>query len=181
MPLSWAAVQLAHAWGVPSLGGGSVSSDASEIGWQLGMKAGLGAATIPLAGGDVCGDLGLLDSSMVLYPEKLILDVEICQSAYEQFHGFPFDEKGMALDVIASVGPRGHFLKQQHTRRHIRDFRLPALLRQKGPGGKRRSPQDIALDEFRRINASHHPQPLPKAVLAELDQILASAEREAGQ
>ena len=32
IPLGWMAVQMAHAWGVPSLGGGSVSADAAEIG-----------------------------------------------------------------------------------------------------------------------------------------------------
>jgi trimethylamine--corrinoid protein Co-methyltransferase len=32
IPLSWIAVQLAHAWGVPSLGGGSLSSDSATLG-----------------------------------------------------------------------------------------------------------------------------------------------------
>jgi len=35
--LSMMAVQQAHAWGVPSLGGGSLSSDAADVGWQSGI------------------------------------------------------------------------------------------------------------------------------------------------
>ena len=179
IPLSLMAVQLAHAWGVPSLGGGSVASDAPDIGWQSGMEAGLGAATIPLYGGEICGYLGLIGGSMILYPEQVILDNEICQNVYDLFFGFGFDEGDLTLDVIAGVGPRGHFLREKHTRRHIRDFRLSRLLRQRAADGAWRDPRQVALEEWRSIEASHHPQPLPGEVLAELDRILAAAERQA--
>jgi trimethylamine--corrinoid protein Co-methyltransferase len=179
VPVTMMAVQLAHAWNVPSLGGGGVASDAPGIGWQSGMEAGLGAAMIPLCGGEICGFLGLVGGSMVLYPEQVLLDYEICQNAYDLLHGFEFDEADMALDVIATVGPRSHFLRQRHTRHRIRDFRLSRLLRQKGPDGNWRDPREVALEEFKRIEETHHPQPLPKAVLAELERILAAAEREA--
>ena len=181
VPLSMMAVQQAHAWGVPSLGGGSVSSDAADVGWQSGMEGGLGAAFIPLCGGEICGYMGLLDSSMVLYPEQVILDHEICQIAYDLLHGFEFDEADMALDVIAAVGPRSHFLKQKHTRQHIRDFRLSRLLGQKGPDGNLRDPREVAIEEFKRISETHHPKPLPREVLAELDYILAMAQRQVEQ
>ncbi len=178
-PLQMMAVQLAHAWNVPSLGGGSVSSDAAGNGWQSGVDGGLGAACIPLYGGEICGYMGLLGGSMILYPEKVILDHEICLNAYDTFHGFEFDEADMALDVIKNVGPCSHFLMQKHTRKHIRDFRLSPLLDQKGTDGENRDPREVALDEFKRLNKSHHPQPLPKEKLVELDHILAAAEREA--
>jgi trimethylamine--corrinoid protein Co-methyltransferase len=179
IPVSWMAVQVAHAWGVPSLGGGSLSSDAPDVGWQSGMEGGLGASQIPLAGAEICGFLGLLDGSMVLRPEQVVLEYEICQNIYDFFHGFAFDEADLALDVIARVGPRSHFLRQKHTRQRIRDFRLSRLLRQKGDGGTLRDPRDVALDEFKRIYETHEPQPLPGEVLAELDRILAAADGEA--
>jgi trimethylamine--corrinoid protein Co-methyltransferase len=178
-PLTMMAVQLAHAWGVPSLGGGSVSTDASNVGWQSGMEAGLGAATIPLIGGEICGYMGLVDSSMVLYPEKVILDHEICRAAHDLLHGFRFDEAAMALDVIGSVGPRGHFLAQKHTRKHMRDFRLSPLFRQKNADGSPRDPRKVAFEEFRRVAETHHPEPLPSEVLVEMDRVLAAAERAA--
>jgi len=178
VPLSWMAVQQAHAWGVPSLGGGSVSSDAADVDWRSGVDGGMGAAFIPLYGGEICGYLGLLDSSMILYPEQVILDHEICRYAYDLLHGFEFDEADMALDVIAAVGPRSHFLKQKHTRKHIRDFRLSLLTDQSNPDGSPRDPREVAIEEFKRISETHHPRPLPQEVLAELDRILAAAERE---
>jgi trimethylamine--corrinoid protein Co-methyltransferase len=181
VPLSGMAVQMAHAWNVPSLGGGSVSSDAPEIGWESGSDAGMGAALIPLYGGEVCGYMGLLDGSMVLYPEQVILDHENCQRAYDLLHGFDFNESDMALDVIIDVGPRSHYLKHKHTRKHIRDFRLSRITGQKGADGQPRDPREVALEEFKRISETHHPKALPKEALAELDRVLAAAEREAGR
>ena len=162
----------------PRLGGGSVSADATEIGWSAGLDTGSGSMMVPFLGGEICGYLGLTGSSMILYPEHVILQHEACRYAYDLLHGFEFDEADMALDVIAKVGPRGHFLAQKHTRVHIRDFRLP-LLEQEDPDGNPRHAQEVALDEFKRLNGTHHPKPLPQEVLAELDRILAAAEREA--
>jgi trimethylamine--corrinoid protein Co-methyltransferase len=181
IPFSVMTVQLAHAWGVPSLGGGSVSSDAPVIGWQSGSETGFGAALIPLVGGEICGYMGMMGSSMILYPEKLILDHELCRNAFDVFKGFEFDEMDMALEVIKDVGPQGHYLRQRHTRDHIRDFRYSSILRQKDDQGNLIPPQDLALEEFKRIFATHHPEPLPESVLKELDRILASADREAEQ
>ena len=85
----------------------------------------------------------------------------------------------MALDVIKNVGPRNHFLMEEHTLKHIRDFRLSPLLRQEGGEGKFRDPREVALEEFKRIDQTHHPEPLPVEVQSELDRILAAADREA--
>ncbi|MCP4536416.1 MAG: hypothetical protein GY832_04650 [Chloroflexi bacterium] len=176
IPLSWMAVQMAHAWGVPSLGGGSVSVDAPEIDWEAGLDTGSGAMMTPFYGGEVCGYLGLTGSSMVLRPEFMILQHEMCRAAYDELHGFEFDEADMALDVVAKVGPRGHFLSQKHTRKHIRDFRLTSL-EYEDANGNPRDTQEVALEKFKHLNETHHPEPLPDEVLAELDRILAAAER----
>jgi trimethylamine--corrinoid protein Co-methyltransferase len=178
-PMVAITAQLAHAWGVPSLTGGGVSTDAPDIGWQSGAAAGFGSAMIPLAGSEVCGYLGMLDGSMILRPEQLILDHEICHHALEVLGEFTFDEADFALDVIKAVGPSSHFLKQKHTRQHIRDFRLSRLTGQKDNQGNDLDPRDVALEEFKRLDRTHQPQPLPDEVLAELDRILQAADRQA--
>jgi trimethylamine--corrinoid protein Co-methyltransferase len=178
-PMGAITTQLAHAWGVPSLTGGSVGSDAPDIGWQSGAKGGLGSAMIPLAGSEVCGYLGMLDGTMILRPEQLLLDHEICQHAHEVLGEFDFDKSDLALDLIAAVGPASHFLEQKHTRKHIRDFRLSPYSGQRDSDGNLRDPSDVALKEFKRLAETHHPEPLSNEVLAELDRILEAAEREA--
>jgi trimethylamine--corrinoid protein Co-methyltransferase len=173
------AMQLAHAWKVPCLGGARVSGDAPGLGWQSGYEVGLGAVMIALAGGEICGLMGLLGGATTLYPEEVILDHEGCLYVYEMLHEKRFDQIDPALEVIREVGPRGHFLAQRHTRNNLPRFRLSPLFRGKTPDGKLRDPRQIAVEEFKHIAATHNPRPLPDDVLMELDRILAAAEREA--
>jgi trimethylamine--corrinoid protein Co-methyltransferase len=177
LPVSLIAVQLAHAWNVPTLGGGSFSSDAPEIGWQSGYEAGFGSVQIPLAGGELCGYMGMMSSSMVLYPEQIILDSAIAMDVLDTYKEFEFKDFNVNLDVIKSVGPGGHFLREKHTREHIRDFHYSPILRQLDSDGKLREPRDVAINEFKKIYDNHHPEPLSDDVLKEMDNILASADQ----
>ena len=179
VPMNQMAVELAHAWNVPSLGGGSTSSDANEVGWETGVSTGFGASQIPMIGGEVCGYIGLTAGSMILYPEQVLLDHEVCLSVYEYFQGFEFSADDLALDVIADVGPASHFLLQKHTRQHIRDFRLSPILRQKDDQGEPRDPRQVALDLYIELEANYQPEPLPEDVTNELDRILACVDTEA--
>ena len=177
LPVSLIAVQLAHAWNVPSLGGGSFSSDAPDIGWQSAFESGFGSVQIPLAGGEICGYLGLINSSMILYPEQIILDAEIAMNVYGTYKAFEFKNLDQTLDLIKDVGPRGHFLRQKHTRQHMRDFQYSPLFHQKDAAGNLRKPRDIAIEKFHEIYDTHHPEPLSEDVLKEMDHILAAADR----
>jgi trimethylamine--corrinoid protein Co-methyltransferase len=177
LPVSLIAVQLAHAWNVPSLGGGSFSSDAPDIGWQSAFESGFGSVQIPLAGGEICGYLGLINSSMILYPEQIILDAEIAMNVYGTYKAFEFNDLDSTLDLIKEVGPRGHFLRQKHTRQHMRDFHYSPLFHQRDAEGNLRKPRDIAIEKFHEIYDTHHPEPLPEDVLKEMDHILAAADR----
>jgi trimethylamine--corrinoid protein Co-methyltransferase len=179
IPFGTMTVQIGHNWNVPSLGGGGTSNDAKDIGWYSGSASGLGAAFIPLSGGEICGYLGMLDGSMLLYPEQIILDHEICLEVYELFQEFEFDEDHLALDLIKTVGPGSHFLRQKHTRNHIRDYLLSPISDEIYVNDQPRPSRDVALEEFNRIDETHHPEPLPKEMIAELDRILAAADQEA--
>ena len=180
-PFGTSTVQIAHNWNVPCLGGGGTSCDAKDIGWYSGSATGMGAAFIPVSGGEICGYLGMLDGSMLLYPEQIILDHEICLEVYKLFQEIEFDESDLALDVIKSVGPGSHFLRQKHTRKHIRDFFLSPVTNEIYLGDQRRPSREVALEEFNRINETHHPEPLPEEKLKELKRILAAADKEAAR
>ena len=177
LPVRFIAVQMAHAWGVPSLGGGSLTSDAPDIGWQSAFDASFGSVQIPLAGGDLCGYLGLLNSSTTLYPEQIILDAEIAMNVYENYKAFEFEDLDINLDVIKDVGPRGHFLRQKHTRTHMRDFHYSPIFDQHDQDGNLREPREVALERFKELEKNHHPESLPESTLKELDTILAVADK----
>ncbi|MCK4787756.1 MAG: trimethylamine methyltransferase family protein [Desulfobacteraceae bacterium] len=179
IPFGTMTVQIAHNWNVPCLGGGGTSNDAKDIGWYSGSASGMGASFIPVSGGEICGYLGMLDGSMLLYPEQIILDHEICLEIYQSYKKVEFDEADMALDVIKSVGPGSHFLREKHTRVHIRDFPLSPIVNEIYLADQRRPSREVALEEFNRINETHFPEPLPKEKLSELNRILAASDKEA--
>jgi len=179
LPVSLIAAQLAHSWNVPSLGGGSLSSDAPDIGWQSAYEAGFGSVQIPLGGGELCGYMGLMNSSMILYPEQIILDSAIAMDVYDTYKEFEFKDFEINLDVIKNVGPGGHYLREKHTRTHMRDFHYSPILHQLDANGKLRQPRDVAFDEFKKIYDTHKPEPLADNVLKEMDRILAVADQTA--
>jgi trimethylamine--corrinoid protein Co-methyltransferase len=181
LPVRLIAVQMAHAWDVPSLGGGSFSSDAQDIGWQSAFQAVFGGVQIPLAGGDLCGYLGLMNSSMILYPEQILLDAEIAMNVYETYKAFEYKDLHVSLDVIKEVGPQGHYLRQKHTRNHVRDFHYSPFFDQLDQDGNLREPREIALENFKELENNHHPEPLPESKLKELDKILAAADKDASE
>jgi len=181
LPVSFIAVQMAHAWGVPSLGGGSFSSDAPDIGWQSAFESGFGGSQIPLAGGDLCGYMGLMNSSMTIYHEQIMLDAEIARNVYETYKVREVKDLDSTLDVIKEVGPQGHYMRQKHTRTHIRDFHYSPFFDQHDPEGNLREPREIALEQFKELEKNHHPEPLPEPTLKELDRILAAADKVASE
>jgi trimethylamine---corrinoid protein Co-methyltransferase len=166
--------QLSHsAWGVPDLGGASLSNDAVEVEWVGGFRAGMGAALLPDDASDVSGNLGgLTGGATVLHPELLILQHEALMSAYAWAEELSFDRGDLALDVISDVGQGGHFLAHRHTREHVRDFRLTLWQQDPAPAC------EAAREEFRRLAAEHEPEPLPDDVFAELGEIVAAADQQ---
>jgi trimethylamine--corrinoid protein Co-methyltransferase len=100
-------------------------------------------------------------------------------NVYGTYKEFEFKDLAESLDVIKAVGPRGHFLRQKHTRQHMRDFHYSPFFHQMDAAGNLREPRDIAIEKFQDIFDTHHPEPLPDQVLKEMDQILAAADHTA--
>jgi trimethylamine:corrinoid methyltransferase-like protein len=94
-------------------------------------------------------------------------------------HGFDFDGYDMALDVVKQVGSRNNFLTEKHTVDHLKDFRLSSLLNKQREDGEPLNPSELALKEFKRLEANHKPEPLATEVLKELDRIVAAADHDA--
>jgi trimethylamine--corrinoid protein Co-methyltransferase len=124
----------------------------------------------------------MLKASTLLLPEQIIFDDEIYHTHRILAEGLDTGPHDLALDLIASVGPGGHFLSQKHTRRHLRDVWIPKLTVPRPsmdgtlvPGIRQR-----ARAECDRILADHEPEPLEAAVRSELAAILDAAARELG-
>ncbi|UCC86097.1 MAG: trimethylamine methyltransferase family protein [Anaerolineales bacterium] len=177
-----AAVHMAHDWGVPSLAGGFGVDAAEPASWQLGRDSVYSALMCTLAGTDMSVGLGMLGASTLLAPEQIIFDDEIYHTHRILAEGIDTSSDGLALDVIAKVGPRGHFLAQKHTRRHIQDLWIPELTHPRQPldGTPMPGIQPRAKAKLDSILAEHQPQPLEEAAQAELRTILEAAAQELG-
>ena len=179
-----AAVQLAHDWGVPALAGAFAMDSPDPATWRMGRDSVYTALLVALAGAEMAEGLGMLRASTLLVPEQIIFDDEIYHTHRVLAEGIDASSDGLALDVIAAVGPRGHFLAQKHTRQRVRQIWLPQLSHP-GPALAGEPLPEIrqrARARLERILAEHYPVPLDEVVQAELRAILDTADRDlAGQ
>ena len=176
--LRYAPVEMAHHWGMPSLGA-CYGTDAGVAGtWQAAAEVALDPFWAGLVGPEIVTGLGLDRTYTLLYPEGVILDADIYHRARYALLAAEISDETLAVDVVASVGPGGHFLAEQHTRRHMRDAMKRALTHELAPQGGYRDPVEVARERVAWIRANHHPEPLETAKAAELARILAAADRE---
>jgi trimethylamine--corrinoid protein Co-methyltransferase len=175
-----AAVQLAHDWGVPSLGGAYSVDCQDHDSWQLGRDSVYTSLFTPLVGADLVEGLGLLKAATLLYPEQIIYDDEIYHTHRILAEGIDTSADKLAIDVIRTVGPGGHFMGQKHTRRTIRDIWLPKLTHPNPVMGDSSLPdiRQRARDKFNKILTEHKPIPLDKGIQNELVNIMKSAEKD---
>jgi trimethylamine--corrinoid protein Co-methyltransferase len=175
-----AAVQLAHDWKVPSLGGAFSVDCPTPDSWQLGRDSVYTSLFTPLVGADMVEGLGLLRAATLLVPEQIIYDDEIYHTHRALAKGIDTGSDNLALDVIKAVGPGGHFMGQKHTRRKIREIWLPELTHP-APMMAEQAPEDVrtrARQTLKNILDEHQPEPLSKEVQEELKLILKAAEDE---
>jgi trimethylamine--corrinoid protein Co-methyltransferase len=173
-------VELAHMWGVPTLAGMG-GSDAHGLGWESGMGGGKSSLLSALCGAETGSGMGLLQGSTLLYPEALFLERELYHSVRDAVAGLDTSPGQMALDVIQTVGPRGHFLRERHTRDYFRKLSFSEVVHVADIGGSYRDPLEVAKEKTDWILENHHPKPLDEAQQTEFKRILQAAERELGR
>lgn len=177
-----AAVQLSHAWGVPSLAG-SFGVDSKYINsWQLGRDSVYTALLNSMAGTDITIGLGMLAASTVLQPEQILFDDEIYHTHRSLTQGLNISREDLPLEVIASVGSDGHYLAEKHTRTNLRKRWLPSLTHPL-TGESENGQDDIiqrANARLQTILAEHIPVPLSSAQEQELEAILSAAAKQIG-
>jgi trimethylamine--corrinoid protein Co-methyltransferase len=172
-------VELAHMWGVPTLAGMG-GSDARGLGWESGMGGGKSTLLSALCGAETGSGMGLLRGSTLLYPEALVLESELYHSVRDAVAGLDTSPGQMALDVIQAVGPRGHFLREKHTRDYFRKLGFSEVVHIADTGDGYRDPLEVAKEKTDWILENHHPEPLDEAQQVEFKRILEAAERELG-
>jgi trimethylamine--corrinoid protein Co-methyltransferase len=169
-------VELAHMWGVPTLAG--AGTEAATSSWESAHGIASSMLLCALCGAETASGLGLRETCTLLAPEALVLDSEIYHTVRAEVAALDTSREAMALDVIKNVGPRGHFLFQEHTRQKFRELEWSDITGQPKEGGGFRDPIEVAREKTDWILENHHPEPLLDEQMAELARILQAADRE---
>jgi trimethylamine--corrinoid protein Co-methyltransferase len=169
-------VELAHMWGVPTLAG--IGTEADTSGWQASFGIDASMLLIALCGAETASGLGLRETCTLLTKEALVLDSEIYHQVRIDAQGLDTSQQSIALDVIKSVGPRGHFLREKHTREFMRKIEFSEITDQLDPLGGFRDPIEVAEEKTDWILENHYPEPLDPSKKLELERILQAAEGE---
>lgn len=173
----YAPVEIAHHWGLPALGG-AFGTDSPELdSWQSVAEIATDPLLVGLTGAEIVTGIGLRDTYTLLYPEAIILDADLYQRARYALLEMEISPETLAVDVIARVGPGGHFLGQKHTRSHMRTAMVRAVTHQLDSENKYRQPRDFARDTISWILENYQPEPLERAVETELVKIIRAASR----
>lgn len=160
---------------------GSFATGAKEPNWQAGVDNSLSTFVASIVVSDMLLGVGFLHGSRIWSYAQMLLDTEIYNIIHKTLDGIVVNDETLALDVIAAVGPGGNFLKQKHTRKHMRDIFLPQFMDRRPYNEwqeRRDGPADWALNQARQILETHYPDPLDPALSAEMARIISTAEIE---
>lgn len=124
-----AMTEMGKRYGLPTTIAGCLT-DAKEPGMQAVLEKVLTTLPLSLAGADVIQGIGLLESSMTLSLEQILIDAEIAGLCQRMRDGIEVSADKDCYEDIAKVGQGGHFLKQPSTRAGFRsnEFYTPSLL-----------------------------------------------------
>ena len=172
-----AGAQMAHFYNVPvSLHGpwtDSMTHDGQSTFERMYMTI-----MAALAGANVLVGAGMMQQSLVISYEQLIIDDEINRTAFRAVQGFEIDEERLGANVISKVGPGGNFVAEEHTLKYLRGERyVPSLLyrdsREAWEASGSKTFVARAKDRALSILEEHQPNPLPEDISNELDKHVA--------
>jgi trimethylamine--corrinoid protein Co-methyltransferase len=160
-------------------------SDSKLFDEQAALEGALWTMVTALAGGNMSHDVGYIDSGLTSSMEMTVMGDEVIGLVRRFMRGVEVSDETMALDVIDRVGPGGHFLGEDHTRRHHRQSNwVPTLIdRNNYDVWKMSGAQTYgarANTRARSILETHQPLPLPDEIRAAVRAIVERADARYG-
>ena len=172
--------ELAHYAGLPLWQTGGCT-DSKTFDEQAITEGSLSVYFSALTGGDLCHDVGYTESAMTGSVFQLTAMNEAIGYARRITRGIEVNEDTLAVDVINRVGPNGHYLKDEHTRKHYKnEYWLPSLIDRssyedwKLMGEK--SFKDRTIAKVNDILATYEQVPLKPETEELIEQVLEEAE-----
>jgi len=114
-----AGIQVAKSFNLPCFCNVGLT-DSNYPDFQAGFEKGLSTALVIAAGAEGIGAQGIVGADQGASWEQLVVDNEWLDYFNRILRGFEVNSETLALNIIEKVGPRGNFLKEIHTVKHLR-------------------------------------------------------------
>lgn len=115
---------------------------------------------------------------------QLVMDNEFVQMIKYCVGGIPVNDETLSVDVIKEIGPFKDFLSHEQTFTYMKSISHPKLIdRRNRDKWEEKGATDMyqrSLAEAKRILNTHHPEPLPDDVKAEIRSIVEETEDHLG-
>jgi trimethylamine--corrinoid protein Co-methyltransferase len=179
-----ASVQIARYYGLVSRGNGG-TTESKTVDAQAGYESATTLLMASLAGANLIMNAsgGAMEPGIgAMSYEKAVIDNDIAGMVSRILQGITVSDETLATDVIAAVGPGGHFLAQTHTRQHFqKEHYIPMISDRTTPeawvkaGAK--DIRTVAREKAKQILRDHHPPPLDRSIKEELLKIVKDVEK----
>ena len=177
-----AQAEVAQSFGLPTWGLAG-ATDAKLVDAQAGSESAFSILAQGLSGLNLIHDVGYMDNGMVCSTAQLVLGDENIGMTKRFIRGIEVNSETLARDVIAFVGPGGHFLENDHTFSHFKDeLWMPNLMMRKGfDEWQSLGAKDTGTriqERLKDIIEHHAVPPLSAKILTALDRIKQKGEQE---
>ncbi len=176
-----AQAEVARSFGLPTWGLAG-ATDAKVLDAQAGAEAMFSILAQGLAGLNLIHDVGYMDMAMVCSPAQLVLGNDLVGMVKRFIRGIEISREALAREVIAAVGPGGHFLQEDHTAEHFRRelWRPTVMTRQPYETWLSDGAKDTARrvqEKLEAITTGHRAPDLPDKVLSAIRKIRVEGEK----
>ena len=172
--------ELAHFAGLPLWQTGGCT-DSKTLDEQAAIEGSLSVFFSALSAGDLCHDVGYTESGLTGSILQAVMMDEAIGYSRRITRGIEVNEDTLAVDVIHNVGPNGHYLREEHTRRYYKnEFWYPNLCDRRNYEEWEMMGQttmkERVIARTRDILATHRPSPIKPETEEAIQKVLAEAE-----
>ncbi|UCH02942.1 MAG: trimethylamine methyltransferase family protein [Candidatus Bathyarchaeota archaeon] len=178
-----ASAQLAHYYGLPSIGMGG-ASDSNTLDTQAIAEASMSMTMGAMSGINLIQGIGYLESGLTGSYEMAVICNEIAGMLRRMLKGIHVNDDTLAVETITEAGHGGSFLGLKHTRKHFSsEHLLPELMNRlpieewDSKGGK--TLKEKAHEKAVSLLKNHFVKPIDEDVRKEIKLTITKAEKSA--
>ncbi len=179
--LSAGLTEMAHYCNLPMFSTAG-STDTKKMDMQSALEASLSINAAMMSGANFVHDCGYTESGLTGDIFQTVMDDELIGMARVIERGVVVNDDTLAVEQINNVGPGGHYLYEEHTMDHFKDYYMPTLMDRNSfeawEAEGRKTMKDRIIEKTRDLIQNHEGpiNKVPAEANKEIEKILAEAE-----